>query len=73
MISIIFKSLCEEVMAMFVLKVVARKFNNKGSKVKAMESLIKQSTIPKAGAFITSLKLLPLMISATLAAMIIAN
>ena len=41
LISIIFKSLCKEVMAIFILKVIIRKFNNRGLKVKAMESLVK--------------------------------
>ena len=73
MISIIFKSLCKEVIAIFILKVAAKEFNNRELKVKAIKSLIKQNTTLKAGAFITSLKLIPLMILAALTIMMTAN
>ena len=70
---IIFKSLYEEVIAMFILKVVAKEFNNKELKVKAIKSLIKQSITLKAGALIIGLKLISPIIPATPAAVIIAN
>ena len=72
-ILIIFKSLCKKVMTMFVSKVATRKFNNKGPKVKAIKSLIKQSTTPKAGASTTSLKLIPPIIPIAPTAIITAN
>ncbi len=58
---------------MSVLKVATREFNNKELKVKAIESLIKQSTTPKAGAPTTGLKLIPPIIPATPATVVIAN
>ena len=38
--SIIFKSLCEEIITISVSKVATRKFNNRGPKIKVMESLV---------------------------------
>ena len=60
-------------MAMSILKVAIKEFNNRGLKVKAIKSLMEQSTIPKASAFTISLKLIPLIIPTTPVAVITAN
>lgn len=70
---IIFKSLCKKIIIISILKVIAKRFNNKEPKVKAIKSLIKQSTTLKAGAFTMGLKLVLLMIPIALAIIITAN